>query len=121
MRYGNYDAWKLATPWDNEPDLPEIYKTEKYEFFTEDEKLALEFDRKMVKLEMSKVPEIYDTKEEYFQELAENLADDLGLEHSEQRVLEVLAENERAEYEYAMEQRAEHRMEMRRLRGSKYE
>ena len=117
----DYDTWKTSTPWDNEPDMPEVYKAEKYEFFTEDEKLALEFDRKMVKLEMRKVPAEYDSKEEYFQELAENLADDLGLEYSEQRVLEVLAENERAKYEYAMEQKAEWQMEMRRLRGSKYE
>ena len=37
MKYGNYDAWKLATPWDDEPEMPEVYETEKYGYFHTDE------------------------------------------------------------------------------------
>jgi hypothetical protein len=103
MRYGNYDSWKLATPWDDEPEMPEVYKTKKYEFFTHDENLANEFDKKMVKLEMKKVPESYDTKEEYYEELAYELADDLGLEYNKEGVYKYLSEKEYDEYLDAVE------------------
>ncbi len=39
MKYGNYDAWKLATPWDDEPELPEVFETKVNGLFSEDEKL----------------------------------------------------------------------------------
>ena len=103
MRYGNYDSWKLATPWDDEPEMPEVYETEKYEFFTHDENLANEFDKKMVKLEMRVVPECYDTKEEYYEELAYELADNLGLEYNKEGVYKYLSEKEYDEYLNAVE------------------
>lgn len=79
MKYGNYDAWKLATPWDDELDYPEVFKADKYEYFTEDEDLVNEFDEIMLKYEYHVVQKEYADRKEYLEECAENVADDLGL------------------------------------------
>ena len=117
MRYGNYDSWNLATPWDDEVETPEVYETEKYGFFHTDEKLLNEFDSKVAKFNFLKVPSCYVSREEYHEEMAGNLADDLGLYDSPEDCLQALAENERAEYEAAMEQKAEWKREAKRLKG----
>lgn len=84
MKYGNYDAWKLATPWDDEPDYPEVFKADKYEYFTEDEDLVNKFDETMLKYEYHVLQKEYADRKEYLEECAENVADDLGLDLSEE-------------------------------------
>lgn len=103
MRYGNYDAWKLATPWDDEPDYPEIYKADKYEYFTEDEKSIEKFDETMLKYEYHVVQKEYADRNEYLEECAETVAEDLGLHLSEIQCLEFLVDEDYASYEDACE------------------
>jgi hypothetical protein len=117
MKYGNYDSWKLATPWDDEPEMPEVYETEKYGYFHTDEELIEKFDRKVKKFEMLEVPSCYVSQDEYIEELAGNLSYDLDLYTSQDECLIAIAEKERDEYEAAMEQKAEYKREAKRLKG----
>lgn len=115
MSFRNYDSWKLSSPYDDEVETPEVYETEKYGFFHTDESLLNEFDSKVKKFNFLKVPDCYVSREEYHEELAANLADDLGLYDSPEQCLIELEQNERDEYEAAMEQKAEWNREMQRL------
>lgn len=99
----DYDTWKTSTPWDNEPDLPEIYKADKYEFFTDDEPLVDEFDKKMLEFEYHVVPVEYDSREEYLLECAENTAEEIGLDSCEESILMRISQNEYNEYLDAVE------------------
>lgn len=103
MKYGNYDAWKLATPWDDEPDYPEIFKADKYEYFTEDEDLINKFDETMLKYEYHVVQEEYADRNEYLEECADNVACDLDLFISEAYCLESLSCKEYDDYLDAVE------------------
>ena len=103
MKYANYDAWKLATPWDDEPEMPEIYKTDKYEYFTEEEKTANKFDETMLKYEYHVVQKEYADRNEYLEECADNVADDLGLYLTEHYCLESISNKQYDEYLDAVE------------------
>lgn len=102
MRYGNYDNWKLATPWDDVVEI-EVYKVEEYEYFTHDDKLANKFDDIMLQYKYHVVQKEYDDRQEYLEECADNLADDLGLSYSENDALISYQENEYSEYLDAVE------------------
>ncbi len=82
----NYDNWKLATPWDNEPDI-EVFKAEKYNYYTTDYDTVVNFDLQM--LEAKKLGHIgYETKEDFLEDFAENLADELNLHFYEDSAIE---------------------------------
>lgn len=93
----------------------DVYKVDGYEYFTHDEKLANEFDKTMLQYKYHVVPKEYDSREEYLEECAENLSDDLGLEHSEQRVYEYLSQKEYDEYLDACENGYKGKLRRRRF------
>lgn len=103
MKYANYDAWKLATPWDDEPEMPEIFKTDKYEYFTEDEKSIEKFDETMLKYEYHVIQKEYADRNEYLEECAENVADNLDLSISEEFCLKKISDKQYNEYIDAVE------------------
>ena len=79
MNWNNYDEYKLATPYDNEPDY-DIYKAEKYDFFTMDYDAVIEFDTKVLAASQFR-------SDEDLEEFAEELAEELGLLNSEEAVV----------------------------------
>ena len=83
MKYGNYDAWKLATPWDDEPNYPEIFKAEKHGVYSVNEKDIAIFDDKMESIQYNVIEKEYETREEYIEECLGNFVEDLGLHFSE--------------------------------------
>jgi hypothetical protein len=99
MRYGNYDNWKLATPWDDEPEMPEVYETEKYGYFHTDENLINEFDSKLKAYIDNGARKDDDTIDEY----AEELSEEMELFLSEDDCLQYLSEKEYDEYLDAVE------------------
>ena len=92
----DYDAWKLSSPWDDEPNLPEIYKAEKCEYYHENEELIDQFDTAYARMENK-------LSSEDLEEFAEDLADNLGLDYSENEALKRIADNEYENYLDAVE------------------
>lgn len=81
-----YDDWKLATPWDNEPDI-EVFKAEKHDYYSINHDTVIDFDLQMLKAE--KLGYVgYDTKEDFLEDFADNLADELGLHFYESSAIE---------------------------------
>lgn len=85
MNWDKYDQWRLASPYENEV---EVFKAENYEFYSLVESSVEDFDTKMQEYEASKTPSDYETREEYLEDSAENLADELGLYSSEFQAIE---------------------------------
>lgn len=113
----DYDNWKLSTPWDNEPNYPEIFKTKNYDYYSMSENKIDTFDKVIKNFENKPFDgSIYDSKEEFLEETAENLADDLNLFSSEESALIEFLENEQSEKEYALECRYEEQREMMRFK-----
>lgn len=108
MNWDKYDQWRLATPYDNEPDI-EVFKVNGYEYYHTDEGLIDDFDKE-VKETFTKR-----SKDESrdFEELAEELSDFLGLFSTEFDAIESYLENEKSEREYALERRWEEERERR--------
>lgn len=98
--FKNYDRWKLSDPYDNEG--PEIFETEKFRYYHTNEELVNEFDYLLKKQIDSGIDD------ESLEEIAEEIADELGLFTDEYKALEVFKENEQSEREYYLEQKYEY-------------
>ena len=112
MNWDKYDNWRLSTPYDNIEDI-EVFKAEKYDFYTTDYDSIVKFDLEMINAEKLDYSE-YDSQGEFLEEYSENLADDLELQTSECDAIEALKEYEQSEKEYALECRAEQLRDERR-------
>ena len=75
----NYDNWKLASPYDNEPDI-EVFKAEKYDYYTTNYDTIVKFDMKMLEIEKDENINL--------DEASEELADLLGLHLDESDAIE---------------------------------
>jgi hypothetical protein len=100
--FDNYDNWKLASPYDDQFEV-EIFQTEKFEHFSLDEDIVNDFDDQFKAFEYHVVGEEYDTREEYLEVCAENLADNLGLYGTESGALESYGNKEYEQYLDAVE------------------
>jgi hypothetical protein len=114
--WDNYDNWRLSSPYDDDRNI-EVFETEKYGYFSTDENAVNDFDRGIQLYAYHVLQECYDDREEYMEESAGNLAHELDLYESEDDAIESYLENERSEKEYYMEQKAEYKREMKRLKG----
>ncbi len=88
-----YDAWRLATPYDNEG--PEVFETDKHNLFSCDEDAIAEFN------DLIKKP--YDKCADNFEEYIEYLQDELTLDNNSYDAQNRACEDIRDAKEYANE------------------
>ena len=100
MNWDKYDDWKLASPCDDENEI-EVFKAEKYEYYTTCYDSIVNFDTDMLKLEKDGEIGDYDTKEEYLEDHADTLADKYSLSISESDAIEDLRQDELDNKHYA--------------------
>ena len=110
MNWGKYDAWRLSTPWDNEREI-EVFQTKNFNYYHTEEKLIEKFDKNLLMYIGDGSRKDDDAVEEY----AEELAEELGLFYDDYQAIESFLENERNEEIAAMEEKWEHKRELRRL------
>ena len=97
MNWDNYDKWRLASPYDDQIEV-EIFETRKYKYYSLNENLINKFDDQIEAFER-KAQELEICPED----VAEELAEELGLYNDE---TELIIEHEQMEQdakEYAMQ------------------
>lgn len=111
----NYDNWKLSTPYDNDDNI-EVFKTDKYEFYSTNEKMIDLFDKEILKYEYHVIDNCYDTREEYLEECAENLAEEFDLSCDESDALINYYDDLESSRQYALESYYDEIIEQRKLK-----
>lgn len=97
MNWTNYDNWRLSTPYDNEIEI-DYFKTEKYDYYSLNEKDVEEFDKRINEVEKAALK-----LEICPEDAAEELADELGLYSDKDDMIIEARENEQSEKEYVMQ------------------
>jgi len=108
MNWEKYDAWKLASPEENDHGI-EIFETEKFNYVSNDEDNINDFDHKMnlaIKDDCMYL-HICDNLEEY----AEHLADELNLYKDEYELISILEQDYKDEKEYWEDRKSEEKRE----------
>ena len=110
MNWDNYDKWKLSTPWDNEKEI-EVFKAEKYNYFSCYENRVNDFDSRIEKLK-----DMWHISYDSYEEAIEDLAENLGLCNNEHDAIELFGIDEKSEMDYALECKYDEEIENRRLK-----
>tara|TARA_R110001606_G_scaffold355350_1_gene506264 strand:- start:1425 stop:1769 length:345 start_codon:yes stop_codon:yes gene_type:complete len=88
-----YDNWKLASPYDDEPNI-EVFKAEKYEVYTTNEDDIYKFEEVMESVQYHVIQPEYDSRDEYLEECMYNLIDDLSLHGDDIGAMEAFVEHD---------------------------
>ena len=98
----DYDNWKLATPYDDEPNI-EVFKAEKYEVYSTNEDDIHKFDESMESVQYHVIQAVYESREDYLDECFENIVDNISLHSDEVGAMGAFMENDYSLYLDAVE------------------
>jgi hypothetical protein len=97
-----YDNWKLASPYDDEPNI-EVFKAENYQAYSTSEDDIQNFEDAMEIAQYHVVHPVYESREEYLEECEYNHFEEFELYGDEYRALEAFQEHEYGIYLDAVE------------------
>ena len=97
-----YDNWKLASPYDDEPNI-EVFKAEKYQAYSTSEDDIQNFEDAMESVQYHVVQPEYDSREEYLEECEYNSFEEFNIHCEEYRAIEAFQEHEHGLYLDAVE------------------